>query len=440
MKILLVAPVSQKRILGEDFYFKLPVLSMPTLAAYTPPDIEIELVDERIKPLDYAVDADLVAITAMTALAPRAYEIADTFRSKGKTVVMGGMHPSALPQEALQHCNSVAVGEGEVIWPQIIEDFKNGRLERIYKAETLFDVSTTRPPRWDIVDKSAYSPVDFIESTRGCPFNCSFCAVTNFFGGKYRTKPLDLIENLVSQVKPVDKRFALKNLIFFIDDNIVGSRRHCKELLTMLKSYNIQWVGQASITVAKDDEILKMMAQTRCLGLLIGMESISSESLADCGKRVNKPAEYLNAVDKLHSYGIGVKATFIVGFDSDDQSVFPNLARFIQKSNLDSVYLSIMTPYPGTRFYKEMEEQDRILHKDWEKYDTAHVVFQPAQMTPDELQQGFIWLYKKMLSYRSISMRLLRARTQPQFFIPDNLAFRSCMKKMVTALKQETAA
>ncbi|MGD9365196.1 MAG: radical SAM protein [Desulfobacteraceae bacterium] len=440
MKILLVAPVSQKRILGEDFYFKLPVLSMPTLAAYTPADIEIEMVDERIKPLDYDEDADLVAITAMTALAPRAYEIADIFRSKGKTVVMGGMHPSALPQEALRHCDAVAVGEGEVIWPQIIEDFKNGRLKRTYKAETLFDVSTTRPPRWDIVDKRAYSPVDFIESTRGCPFNCSFCAVTNFFGGKYRTKPLDLIENLVSQVKPVDKRFALKNLIFFIDDNIVGSRRHCKELLTMLKAYNIQWVGQASITVAKDDEILKMMAQTRCLGLLIGMESISSESLADCGKRVNKPAEYLNAVDKLHSYGIGVKATFIVGFDSDDKSVFPELARFIQKSNLDSVYLSIMTPYPGTRFYKEMEEQGRILHKDWEKYDTAHVVFQPAQMTPEELQQGFIWLYKRMLSYRSITMRLLRARTQPQFFIPDNLAFRFCMKKMINALKQEMAA
>ena len=436
-KILLVAPIGQKKILGEDFFFRLPLLSLPTLAAYTPPDCEVSFVDERIAPLDFDTHADLVGITSMTALAPRAYEIADAFRQRGKTVVMGGMHASALPEEALRHCDAVAVGEGEIVWPRMIEDFKAGKLQPIYKAEQLFDVSQTRPPRWDLVDRSKYSPVDFIETTRGCPFNCHFCAVTNFFGGKYRTKPLDLIEQLVAQVKPVEKRFALKNLIFFVDDNIVGSRRHCKALLTMLKAYNIQWVGQASMSVAKDDEILQLMSETRCLGLLIGFESLSTQTLEECGKRVNRPEEYLDVVEKLHRYRIGIKASFIVGFDNDDVSVFGQLEDFILRSSLDSVYFSIMTPYPGTRLFEEMESEGRILHRSWEKYDTAHVVFQPRKMTPRQLQEGFIRLYKRTLSFRSIATRLLRSRTQPQFFLPDNLAFRFCLRKMVPALQEE---
>jgi radical SAM superfamily enzyme YgiQ (UPF0313 family) len=282
--------------------------------------------------------------------------------------------------------------------------------------------------------------VDFIETARGCPFNCHFCAVTNFFGGRYRTKPLDLIEQLVAQVKPVEKRFALKNLVFFVDDNIMGNRSYCKKLLTMLKAYNIQWVGQASMSVAKDDEILQLMAETRCLGLLVGFESLSEDTLEECGKRGNRPEEYLEAVDKLHRYGIGIKASFIVGFDNDDVSVFEQLERFVRKSSLDSLYLSILTPYPGTRFFDQMESDGRIIHKDWERYDTAHVVFRPQHMTPERLQQGFVWLYKKFLSFRSIAGRLIRSRTQPQFFLPDNLAFRSCMRKMAAALQRESKA
>jgi radical SAM superfamily enzyme YgiQ (UPF0313 family) len=437
-KIVLISPVSHNKILGEDFFFKLPMLALPTLAAYTPDDCTIRMIDERIQVLDEKVDADLVGITAMTALAPRAYQIADGFRRRGITVVMGGMHPSARPQEALTHCDAVVVGEGELVWPQLIDDFRQGRLKRIYKAERLFDVSETRPPRWDIIDKQLYSPVDFIETTRGCPLSCSFCAVTNFFGGHYRTKPLELIEQLVGQVRPTPKRLALKNMVFFVDDNIVGSRRHCKELLKMLKAYKIQWVGQASMTVTRDEEILKLMSETRCLGLLIGMESLSDKTLADCGKRVNRPADYIAAVDKLHRYGIGVKASFIVGFDNDDTHVFDQMAQFVTQSNLDSVYFSILTPYPGTRFFDQMESDGRILHYDWEKYDTANVVFRPARMTPEQLQDGFFRLYRKALSYPSIARRLWRARTQLQFFMPDNLAFRYCMLKMISARRAES--
>jgi radical SAM superfamily enzyme YgiQ (UPF0313 family) len=437
-KIVLISPVSHNKSLGEDVFFKLPMLALPTLAAYTPDDCTIRMIDERIQVLDEKVDADLVGITAMTALAPRAYQIADGFRRRGITVVMGGMHPSARPQEALTHCDAVVVGEGELVWPQLIDDFRQGRLKRIYKAERLFDVSETRPPRWDIIDKQLYSPVDFIETTRGCPLSCSFCAVTNFFGGHYRTKPLELIEQLVGQVRPTPKRLALKNMVFFVDDNIVGSRRHCKELLKMLKAYKIQWVGQASMTVTRDEEILKLMSETRCLGLLIGMESLSDKTLADCGKRVNRPADYIAAVDKLHRYGIGVKASFIVGFDNDDTHVFDQMAQFVTQSNLDSVYFSILTPYPGTRFFDQMESDGRILHYDWEKYDTANVVFRPARMTPEQLQDGFFRLYRKALSYPSIARRLWRARTQLQFFMPDNLAFRYCMLKMISARRAES--
>ena len=431
MKILLISPVSHKKILGADFCFKLPFLGMPTIAAYTPPDCEVKMVDERISPIDFEDDADLVGSTVMTPLAKRAYEIADEFKRRGKTVVMGGMHVSALPDEALEHCDAVVIGEGERTWPQMVNDFKRGELKETYKADQLFNLSTALLPRWEIINKSLYSPVDFIETTRGCPINCNFCAVTQYFGGKYRTKPVNLVEQLVAKVKPVDKVFTLKNLIFFVDDNIIANRKHCIELLTMLKSYNIQWLGQASISVAKDDEILKLMSETRCLGLLIGMESLSEDTLKECGKRINNPAEYEQVVSKLHRYGIGVKATFVLGFDNDDVSVFTQMERFIRKSSLDSVYFSILTPYPGTRLYKQMESEGRLIHKDWERYDTAHVVFHPKKMTTQQLEQGFFWLYKKALSAKSIVLRLARSRTRPQFFIPDNLAFKFCLSKML---------
>lgn len=431
LKILLISPISLKKILGADFFFKLPFLGLPTIAAYTPPDCQVKMVDERISPVDFDDDADLVGITVMTPLATRAYEVADEFKRRGKTVVMGGMHVSALPEEALEHCDAVAIGEGEKVWPQMVEDFKRGKLKQIYKTEQLFDMAEALPPRWDIIDKSMYNPVDFIETTRGCPVNCNFCAVTQYYGAKYRTKPVHLVEEMVKKVRPVDKILALKSLIFFVDDNIIASRKHCITLLNMLKSYNIQWVGQASISVAKDDELLKLMSETRCLGLLIGLESLSEETLAECGKRINKPGEYLAAVTKLHHYGIGVKAAFMIGFDNDDMSVFAKMERFIRRSNFDSVYFSILTPYPGTRVYQKMESEGRLLHKDWERYDTAHVVFRPKKMTVEQLEEGFVWLYKKALSMRSIVLRLARARTNPQFFVPDNLAFRSCLFKML---------
>jgi radical SAM superfamily enzyme YgiQ (UPF0313 family) len=435
LKILLISPIGLEKILGADFFFKLPFLGLPTIAAHTPPDCKVKMVDERIRPVDFDDDADLIGISVMTPLATRAYEIADEFKRRGKTVVMGGMHVSALPEEALEHCDAVAIGEGEKVWPQMVEDFKRGELRETYQAEKLLDLAEALPPRWDIIDKSLYSPVDFIETTRGCPINCNFCAVTQYYGAKYRTKPVRLVEKMVAKVKPVDKFFALKNLIFFVDDNIIANRRHCIELLKMLKSYNIQWVGQASIAVAKDDELMQSMSETRCLGLFIGMESLSEDSLAECGKRINKPAQYVEAVAKLHRYGIGVQAAFIIGFDNDDLSIFPKMEKFIRTSNFDSLFLSILTPYPGTRFYQKIEGEGRLLHKDWQRYDTSHVVFRPQKMTVEQLEKGYIWLYKKALSMKSIVLRLARARTNPQFFVPGNLAFRSCLSKMLRGRK-----
>jgi radical SAM superfamily enzyme YgiQ (UPF0313 family) len=431
LKILLISPIGLKKILGADFFFKLPFLGLPTMAAHTPPDCEVTMVDERIHPVDFNEDADLIGISVMTPLATRAYEIADEFKRRGKTVVMGGMHVSALPEEALEHCDAVAIGEGERVWPQMVADFKEGKLKQTYRAEQLFDLSEAIPPRWDIIDKNLYSPVDFIETTRGCPINCNFCAVTQFYGAKYRIKPTELVEEMVAQVRPVDKLFALKNFIFFVDDNIAANRKHCIEVLNMLKSYKIQWVGQASMSIAKDDELLKLMSETRCLGLLIGMESLSEDTLADCGKRINKPAEYEQAAANLHRHGIGVKAAFMLGFDNDDVSVFLKMEEFIRKSSFDSVYFSILTPYPGTRLFKQLEEEGRLLHRNWERYDTAHVVFRPRNMTIQQLEEGYVWLYKNVLTLKSIALRLTRARTNPQFFLPDNLAFRSCLLKML---------
>ena len=175
LKILLISPIGLKKILGADFFFKLPFLGLPTVAAHTPPDCEVKMVDERISPVDFADDADLIGISVMTPLATRAYEIGDEFKRRGKTVVMGGMHVSALPEEALEHCDAVAIGEGEKVWPQMVEDFKRGELKEVYRADELLDLGESLPPRWDIIDKAHYIPVDFIETTRGCQINCNFC-------------------------------------------------------------------------------------------------------------------------------------------------------------------------------------------------------------------------------------------------------------------------
>lgn len=432
-KLLLISPLAKKSLLGGDFYFRLPSLGLLKVAALTPPDWEIKIIDEKVEKLNLNAEADLVGITAMTPAVTRAYEIADAFRERGIKVVMGGMHVSKLPEEALQHCDSVVVGEAEDLWPRVIEDFSNGSLKKVYRHENnLFPEISNRPfPDWNLYRDKGYLPVHFIETTRGCPHNCEFCSVTNTFGGRYRNRPVDEVIKEIEGLEPFDGLFTLKNVVFFVDDNIISNRRHAKELLQRIIPYNLKWLGQASVNIVKDDELLELCRKSGCMGLLIGFETLSTDNLDSMGKKFNKPEHYIDVVKKLHDYGIGVDGSFVFGFDHDDEGVFDRTSEFIVKAKLDVCYFSILTPYPGTRLYDKMKQENRIIDYDWANYNTNNVVFLPKKMSPERLLEGFHQVLKDCFSWRSIFKRLWGNGTYKNFFYPMNFGFRQTIKKTV---------
>jgi len=435
MKLLLISPISTSKVLGKTFAFKFPFLSLPTLAASTPDGVDITIIDERVDTIDFEKTYDLVGITVMTPLAPRAYEIASKFRKKGIKIIMGGMHTSALPQEVLKHADSIVIGEGENAWPQLIEDFKKGKLKQIYQANDFTNLEGLHSPRRTLLNKAQYAPVEFVETTRGCPFGCHFCSVTKFFGGSYRTRPVEHVINEIEKFDLTTRRFSIKNVVFFVDDNIIGKREHAKELFKRIKPFKLNWLAQASINIAKDKELLSLAADSGCMGLLIGFESLSDSVLKNIGKSPNRVAGYLEAIRAIHSYGIGIMGAFMFGFDEDDKSVFEKYWDFLKQAQLESVYLGILTPYPGTRIFEEYQKENRILHYNWDRYDTSNVVFRPKKMTEKELTEGYIWAYKKSYSFYSIFKRLRKTTAYKPFFWPMNIGFNLSIKRFSKAVQ-----
>lgn len=279
------------------------------------------------------------------------------------------------------------------------------------------------------MDKSKFAPVEFVETTRGCPFGCHFCSVTQFFGGKYRLRPVDNVVEEIRTFKPTTKRFSIKNVVFFVDDNIIGHRSHAIELFKKIKPFGLRWLGQASMNVAKDEELLTLAAESGCLGFLIGFESLSSSVLENVAKKANKVSEYLQSIRKIQSYGIGIMGSFIFGFDEDEIDIFDKYLKFMRESKLEGLYLGILTPYPGTKFFEQYKKEGRILHYDWTKYDTSNVVFKPKNMTPEELKKGYLRVYKETYSLLSIFHRLKDTKAMKQFVWPMNVGFNISVRK-----------
>lgn len=433
-RLILISPLAEKSLLGGDFYFRLPILGLLKVAALTPPEWKVHIIDEKVEPLDPSlIEADLVGITAMTPAVKRGYQISDILRQRGIPVVMGGMHVSKLPEEALEHCDAVVVGEAEGLWPEVLDDFTKGRLQRIYmhKDNSYPEISGIPFPDWSLYRDKKYLPVHFIETTRGCPHNCEFCSVTNTFGGRYRNRTVDEVIREIEKLEPFDGMFTLKNVVFFVDDNIISNRRHAKELLHRIIPYNLKWLGQASVNIAKDDELLDLCRKSGCMGLLIGFETLSTDNLDSMGKRFNKPEHYIDVIKKLHDYGIGVDGSFVFGFDHDDEGVFDRTSEFIVKAKLDVCYFSILTPYPGTRLHEKMKRKGRIIDYNWSNYNTNNVVFMPKRMTPERLLDGFHQVLKDCFSWRSIFKRLWGNGTYKNFFYPMNFGFRQTIKKTI---------
>lgn len=394
MKILLINPgfegVKKKKGL-------FPPLNLAVVAAHTPDHHQVEIIDEHVSEVPTDPKVDLIGITVMTSFAPRAYRLADSFRKKGIPVALAGMHPSALPDEALTHADAVVIGEAETVWPQLLIDAEKGRLKGVYQAKDRPDLSSLPLPRRDLWRRQDYLLPYTVQTTRGCPFRCSFCAVSKFFGRTYRFRP---IPEVIKEVRNIPGRIVL-----FVDDNIVGDIKYAKELFTALMPLKKQWIGQGSINMAQDEELLRLAMKSGCLGMFIGLESVSRENLKSINKQVNL-VNIREAVTRIHRFGIGIEGAFIFGFDHDQEDVFRRTLEFVEEMRLEGAQFGVLTPFPGTELFRQMEAAKRIIERDWSKYTVNRVVFKPLQMSAQRLQEGLDWAWQNFFSYRSIFKRL----------------------------------
>jgi len=426
MKIALIIPRWPKDSFWDVIAFKFPLLSTSLLAGLTPPHHQVSILDESLTEIDFDQEVDLVAITAITPLAPRGYEIADQFRQRGKKVVIGGIHASWLPEEGKKHSDSVAIGEADEIWIKILEDAEKGDLKPFYRQDGRTDLSRLPIPRRNLLPQKGYLFHNLIQTTRGCPYDCEFCSVTALHGRSYRMRPISEIEKEIQSLE------RSKAYIFFVDDNLVGNLSHTRELLAMLSHYRLRWVSQGPIHVAEDEELVKLMAKAGCHGLFIGFESLREENLDLMGKRMNRVEIYEKGIQRLHDAGIGVYGSFVFGYDYDDASVFDEFMEFAEANRIEGAFLPILTPFPGTRIYQRVKQEERLLTEDWSKYDMATVVFRPKRMTVEELQEGFWKVNRSFYSIPSMLKRIFNPFHLRRSFIifgPMNLGLWPAVKK-----------
>jgi radical SAM superfamily enzyme YgiQ (UPF0313 family) len=447
MKILLISP-ERERKKEEAFLFRLSFLNLPYIAAVTPPGVEVKIVDEAFEKINFEEKVDLVGLTAQTPVAPRAYQIAEEFKKRGTLTVMGGVHASMLPQEALQHADAVVVGEAEEVWPDLIEDLRRGQMRRIYVGSEFINPSKLPLPRRDLLNEKFYFPLKLIETTRGCPHHCDFCGVSKFFGFRYRNRPISEIERELKTLfqkgpvmHPALKKilsllnkdlpyFLKRRLLYIIDSNVAGDKRFCLDLLSLLKEFDLLWYGHAPVSIAFDQKLIEGFAQSGCIAMNIGFESFSTKNLNAMGKGFNQPSRYAEAVERIHDQGIGIMGTFIVGLDDDDPGVFQRIFDFCIDSKLDWALTFIMAPYPGTDSFLRLEKEGRIFCRDWEKYDSLNAVYQPLLMSAEELEKGMKRVWKEVFSTSSIYRRILkRPWIHPLFYLAMNWQFHKLTRK-----------
>jgi radical SAM superfamily enzyme YgiQ (UPF0313 family) len=357
----------------------------------------------------------------MVMHASRAYQIALKFRQRGIPVVMGGPHASSLPLEVKEHVDAVVVGEAEDVWKGLIEDFRKGCLKPFYKADTYCSMKGFPPPRLDLLRKDAYMTVNCVQTTRGCPHRCDFCHVTHFFGKTYRCRP---VEEVIDEVRVLEGEFVV-----FVDDNIAGNRAYAKELFARLKPLKKKWASQASVTLTRDPELLRLAAESGCVSLFLGIESLSSENLEEVNKGFNQVQQFEEAIRALHDHDIMIVAGFIFGLDHDDEGVFERTLRFCERNRIELPSFFILTPLPGTPLFQRMDAEGRLLHKDWVKYNGATVVFKPKLMTEETLQRGFNWVCQEAYSWGSILKRVFHPQQRFITRLLSNMAYRSIAQK-----------
>jgi radical SAM superfamily enzyme YgiQ (UPF0313 family) len=401
MKILLILPAGERvRVTREKpevprrAMLRFSVLPLTVVAALTPREHEVRIVDENVEPLDFDTDCDVVGITFMTALTPRAYEIAGQFRRRGRVVVAGGYHATLCPEDVAPHFDALVAGDAEGSWERLLADVQRGELQKVYRQvegeayerQDAPGLLQTPMPRRELLGHTAryYATINAVQAGRGCRHNCRYCSVTVFHGRKYRRRA---VVDVIAELQTVPRNFI------FVDDNIIADREYALELFHAMVPLGKRWVSQCSVLIADDPELLRLARAAGCCGLFIGIETANDANLAAMNKQFNRSGSHAERLRKIRRAGIGVIAGMIVGMDADDTAVFERTLRFLQETQIDAVQLNILTPLPGTPLYADMNRIGRVTDRDWSHYDYRHVVFQPAGMTADELQAGADWLY-----------------------------------------------
>lgn len=381
-------------------------------AAVVPDGWDVELVDECTleRPHQARADVDLVGISAMTPQAPRAYALADAYRALGVTVVMGGIHPSALPHEALEHCDAVCLGDAESTLPHLIRDWEAAAqrgsdprrgLRRTYDWAA-FETAPIATPRKDVYDPRDYLVANPIQTTRGCPHNCTFCTTPGVFGRKYRQRDIGDIVEEIRAAKAQQKAWCY----IFADDNFGGNHQWALELCHALKPLDIAWATQCDILISRNERLLRAMRESGCVGLILGLESPKQDTLEVAGKRFVRSATYAERIRKIQAFGIGLWGAFIFGFDTDTWRDCMRACRFAQRMELAMSCYPILTPYPGTALYDQFVREGRLRTRDWLRYNGASVVFQPRHMTPKQLRHAQMAAFAEFFSLRSAFRRL----------------------------------
>ena len=390
-------------------------LTTPHLAALFPPDVNVTIRNEMVRPVDYDIDVDLVAISFLIAYANRAYEIADRFRQIGTTVIMGGFHASAFPEEALKHADAVVVGEAEDIIPEIIEDFRHKSLKQIYKSSKQHSLRGLPIPRYDLIEKD-FLLTHPIQATRGCPYKCTFCSVTPMYPG-LRVRPID---EVVRDITHFEGRNYIQNkVIAFVDYNLISNKQYAKDLFRKMKPLRKWWFSQVSIDMAYDKELMRLAAESGCMSVFVGIESFSQESLKNVGKDPNRVSEYKKAIKIFHEYGIYVMAGLIIGLDEDTVESIREIPSLVQELGIDYPYPAILSPNYGTVIFNQFDHENRILTKDWSLYNTFNTVYRPRNMSAEELNSVFLEIWKEMHSVSNTFRRIFR--DLPNLRIPSSL-------------------
>jgi radical SAM superfamily enzyme YgiQ (UPF0313 family) len=428
MEIKLIQPRMSLRPMDSKFKrIMSPSVALLVLAALTPSKHQVVLEDENVKRINLNDQPDLVGITVNVDTSQRAYEIASYYRAQGIPVLLGGIHISANPEEALQYADSVCIGEAEDLWGEILADVEKGQLQKKYYNPYPTDLGKTPVPKWEILNQRNYLYTNTVLTSRGCPFRCEFCYNSCDYVHKlFRNKP---IQNVIREIEMLPTK-----QVMFIDDNFIGNVAWTRDFIRTIKPMGLKWHAAVSANLVNYPKLIEEMRESGCQSLFIGFETINQESVQGVNKSQNNVARYEELIRLLHQNEIMVNASLVFGFDEHRPEVFRDTLKWLVENKIETMTAHILTPYPGTLLYKKLLEQNRIIDSDTTHYNTSHVVFRPLNMTAKELYQGYLNIYKEFYSMSNIIKRLPDSPNQRIAYLLFNLCYRKFGKALSTLL------